>query len=190
MTDVKSGLSRRTAIKGAAWSVPVIAIAAAAPMAAASGQPTSVGSLVESSPNIKDTTLSASSSRVESCFATDNFQNVTFNLTATVAWDGTADGVPGFTLAGSGVRSAGNVWRIVSATATLVTLASTQAVSCFSGITGFELDYNNVLGSQPGLKSMTLNISGVSADGTRKIDGLVSALDGYTPVVGPKVHDV
>ena len=107
-----------------------------------------------------------------------------------MAWDGTADGVPGFTLAGSGVRSAGNVWRIVSATATLVTLASTQAVSCFSGITGFELDYNNVLGSQPGLKSMTLNISGVSADGTRKNDGLVSALDGYTPVVGPKVHDV
>jgi hypothetical protein len=35
-----------------------------------------------------------------------------------------------------------------------------------------------VLGSQPGLKSMTLNISGASADGTRKIDGLVSALDG------------
>ena len=39
MTDVKRGLSRRTMIKGAAWSVPVVAAAFAAPMAAASANP-------------------------------------------------------------------------------------------------------------------------------------------------------
>ncbi|WP_167131885.1 hypothetical protein [Paramicrobacterium chengjingii] len=40
MTEIKgrteNGLSRRTMVKGAAWSVPVIAVAAATPMAAAS----------------------------------------------------------------------------------------------------------------------------------------------------------
>jgi len=41
MTDIKSGLSRRTVIKGAAWSVPIIAAVAAAPMAAASTNPQS-----------------------------------------------------------------------------------------------------------------------------------------------------
>ncbi|MFE6733260.1 hypothetical protein [Microbacterium sp. NPDC057650] len=39
MTEPKSGPSRRTILKGAAWSVPVIAVAAAVPMAAASAVP-------------------------------------------------------------------------------------------------------------------------------------------------------
>lgn len=184
MTDVKSGLSRRTVIKGAAWSVPVIAVAAAAPMAAASAtSPTSVGSLVESSPNVKDGVLSASSSRVEACFPSDSF-STPFNLVATVTFDNSD---PAFSLAGSTVISAGNVWAVASRTATSVTLTATQTVTCFVGITGFELAYN--AGSAvPPLNSLTLNISGVSTDGTRKIDGLISALDSG-PVVGPKVHD-
>lgn len=39
MTDIKSGYSRRTVIKSAAWSVPVIATAVAMPLASASGDP-------------------------------------------------------------------------------------------------------------------------------------------------------
>jgi len=38
--DLSSGQNRRTIVKGAAWSVPVIAAAIAAPFAAASGTPT------------------------------------------------------------------------------------------------------------------------------------------------------
>ncbi|MFJ4166746.1 hypothetical protein ACIPY5_14430 [Microbacterium sp. NPDC089698] len=184
MTDVKSGLSRRTVIKGAAWSVPVIAIAAAAPMAAASTTtPSSVGPLVESSPNVKDSVLSASSSRVEACFPSDTF-STPFNLVATVTYDNSD---PAFSLAGATVTSAGNVWTVASRTATSVTLTATQTVTCFVGITGFDLAYN--AGSAvPPLNSLTLNISGVSTDGTRKIDGLISSLDNG-PVVGPKVHD-
>ncbi|MDR2320335.1 MAG: hypothetical protein LBE60_01660 [Microbacterium sp.] len=184
MTDVKSGLSRRTVIKGAAWSVPVIAIAAAAPMAAASTTtPSSVGPLVESSPNVKDSVLSASSSRVEACFPSDTF-STPFNLVATVAYDNSD---PAFSLAGATVTSAGSVWTVASRTATSVTLTATQTVTCFVGITGFDLAYN--AGSAvPPLNSLTLNISGVSTDGTRKIDGLISSLDNG-PVVGPKVHD-
>ena len=183
MTDLKSGLSRRTVIKGAAWSVPVIAVAAASPMAAASTTPNSVGSLVESSPNVKDTVLSASSSRVESCFPANNF-SAPFNLIATITYDNSD---PAFSLAGSTVTSAGGVWTVASRSATSVTLTATQTVTCFVGITGFDLAYN--AGSAvPPLNSLTLNISGVSTDGTLKIDGLVSALDGG-PVVGPKVHD-
>jgi hypothetical protein len=184
MTDVKSGLSRRTVIKGAAWSVPVIAIAAAAPMAAASTTtPSSVGPLVESSPNVKDSVLSASSSRVEACFPSDTF-STPFNLVATVTYDNSD---PAFSLAGATVTSAGSVWTVASRTATSVTLTATQTVTCFVGITGFDLAYN--AGSAvPPLNSLTLNISGVSTDGTRKIDGLISSLDNG-PVVGPKVHD-
>lgn len=183
MTDLKSGLSRRTVIKGAAWSVPVIAVAAAAPMAAASTAPNSVGSLVESSPNVKDTVLSASSSRVESCFPANTF-SAPFNLVATITYDNSD---LAFSLAGSTVTSAGSVWTVASRSATSVTLTATQTVTCFVGITGFDLAYN--AGSAvPPLNSLTLNISGVSTDGTLKIDGLVSALDGG-PVVGPKVHD-
>ncbi|KJL32653.1 hypothetical protein [Microbacterium azadirachtae] len=185
MTDVKSGLSRRTVIKSAAWSVPVIAVAAAAPMAAASTttNPKSVGPLVESSPNVKDSVLSASSSRVEACFPNDTF-STPFNLIATVTFDNSD---PAFSLAGATVTSAGNVWTVASRTATSVTLTATQTVACYSGITGFDLAYN--AGSAvPPLNSLTLNISGVSTDGTRKIDGLISSLDNG-PVVGPKVHD-
>ncbi|MBS1675105.1 MAG: hypothetical protein JSS74_14210 [Actinobacteria bacterium] len=47
MTDVKSGLSRRTLVKGAVWSVPIVAAAVAAPMASAS--PAVVGEFHESS---------------------------------------------------------------------------------------------------------------------------------------------
>lgn len=36
MTDDKPGISRRTMVKGAAWSLPVIAVATAVPLAAAS----------------------------------------------------------------------------------------------------------------------------------------------------------
>lgn len=36
MTETTTGISRRTLVKGAAWSVPVLAVAAATPMAAAS----------------------------------------------------------------------------------------------------------------------------------------------------------
>ncbi len=187
MNEQQLAPTRRAVIKGAAWSVPVIAAAVAVPAhGAASGNPAhSVGSLVESSPNIKDTVLSASSSRVESCFATDNFQQVTFTLTATVKYDGSD---PAFSLVNSTVRSAGNVWKVASATANEVRLTATQVITCYVGITGFDLSYN--AGSAvPPLRSLTLNISGVSTDGTREIDGLVSAIDGYAPVVGPKVHD-
>jgi len=178
-------LSRRTIVKGVAWSVPVIAVALAVPAATASGpgQPRSVGALVESSPNIKDTVLSASSSRVESCFPTDAF-SADFSLTATVTYAG---GDPAFSLAGSTVASAGAVWRVVSATRSQVVMTATQRVSCYAGITGFDLAYN-AGGAVPALNTITLNISGVSLDGTRQIDNLVSALDGGA-VVGPRAHD-
>lgn len=186
-TPHEGAINRRSLVKGAAWSLPVIATAVAAPLASASGEDTatSVGSLVESSDNIKSTTLSASSSRVEACFPNDSF-STSFNLTATVTYDGASQA---FSLAGSTVASAGNVWTIVSRTANLVTLTATQTVTCYVGITGFELEYHNPDGSYAPLDSITLNISGVSTDGTRKIDGLVSAIRGYGPVVGPRVND-
>ncbi|WP_424935943.1 MULTISPECIES: hypothetical protein [Bacteria] len=178
-------LPRRTIVKGVVWSVPVIAAALAVPSATASGpgQPRSVGSLVESSPNIKDTVLSASSSRVESCFPSDVF-SADFSLTATVTYTG---GDPAFSLAGSTVTSAGAVWRIVSATRKQVTMTATQRVSCYAGITGFDLAYN-AEGCVPSLNTVALDISGVSIDGERQIDDLISALDGGA-VVGPRVHD-
>jgi len=38
-TEARTGIDRRTALRGAVWSVPVIAVAAAAPLAAASVEP-------------------------------------------------------------------------------------------------------------------------------------------------------
>ncbi|MDR6867845.1 hypothetical protein J2Y69_002453 [Microbacterium resistens] len=178
-------ITRRTIIKGAAWSVPVIATAVATPAATASvlTGAHSVGSLVESSPNIKDSVLSASSSRVESCFPNDMFR-ATFALTATVTYNGADEA---FSLSRSSVTSAGAVWTVTSRSARQVTMTAVQMVGCYSGITGFDLAYN--AGAVPPLGSLTLNIAGVSADGTMKIDNLVSAIDGYAAVVGPKVHD-
>lgn len=178
--------TRRTIVKGAAWAAPVIAVAVATPAAAASEiAPTNVGSLVESSDNIKDTVLSASSSRVESCFPDNSFSSP-FILTATITYDGSD---PNFSLTNSTVKSSGNVWSLVSAEDGIVTLTATQTVTCYTGITGFELSYN-AGGAIPPLNSLTLNISGTSTDGTLSIDGLVSSLHDYGPVVGPRRHDV
>lgn len=184
-TSPSTGPTRRAVLKGAAWSVPVIAAAVAVPARAASGTQESVGSLVESSDNIGDTQLAASSSRIEACFPDNDFRNMPFLLTATVSYSGDGD----FSLAASSVTSSGGTWSIVSATATEVVLVSSQSVSCFAGITGFELRYN-VPGTVPELNSVHLNISGESTDGTLRIDGLVSAVHGYGPVIGPRVHDV
>lgn len=178
-------MQRRTVLKGAAWSIPVIAAAVAVPFAATTTPASSVGSLVESSDNIKDTTLSASSSRVEACFPEDNFLNVPFVLTATIVYSGSLDE---FSLENAGLRSDVTAWTVTSTSKNTVQLTSTQSVSCYAGIAGFEVLYNTQ-GVKPELNSIHLNISGVSTDGTRKIDGLVSALHGYGPVVGPRVHD-
>lgn len=48
----KAGLSRRTVLKGAAWSVPVVAAAVAVPMAAASHEGHNLGNLLVSSSDI------------------------------------------------------------------------------------------------------------------------------------------
>ncbi|MGV2984046.1 hypothetical protein ACNPNP_10105 [Microbacterium sp. AGC85] len=187
MEEIKSSLSRRTLVKGAAWSIPVIAAAVATPLAAASNIPgggaLSVGSLVESSDNIRDTIASASSARVESCFPSNMFTKP-FVLTATLTYDGSDSA---FNLAGSTHVSAGSVWSVVSVTANVVTLTAVQTVSCYAGITGFEIQYN--AGVVPPLNSLVINISGVSTDGEMKIDGLVSAVNALGPVQGPKVHD-
>lgn len=56
-----AGLSRRTIVKGAAWSVPVIAAAVAVPMAAASTDPLDLGNLWTSSAAVNAINISTGS---------------------------------------------------------------------------------------------------------------------------------
>lgn len=180
-----SALSRRTIVKGAAWSVPVIAAAVAVPMSAASTTPgtRSVGSLVESSDAVHETNTRLSSARVEECFPNDMFSK-TFDLTATLTYAGSA---PGFTLRGTTIQSGvPGFWNVVSATDTVVTVTARGTVSCYTGIPALTFQYNLPLGVVPGARTLTANISGVSTDGTLRIDGLIAAVHSREPVVGPR----
>ncbi|MFC4137369.1 MULTISPECIES: hypothetical protein [unclassified Microbacterium] len=188
MPEQKSALSRRTVLKGAAWSLPVIAVATAVPAHAASGEPTttpvSVGHLVESSDSVHDTNTRLSGARVEECFPDNPFSKM-FNLTATLTYAGDDDA---FTLEHTTVTSGATPgWTLVQATRRTVTATATMTVSCYAGISGITFEYNLPLGVVPELESLTANISGVSIDGEMKIDGLVAAIRDLIPVTGPKV---
>ncbi|WDH77714.1 hypothetical protein PTQ19_09265 [Microbacterium esteraromaticum] len=186
-------LSRRTIVKGAAWSVPVIAAAVAVPMSAASGVvPRAIGPLVESSDNIKDGSAAMSAVWMETkdCATEPNGQyypwNLKANFTATLTYNGAN---PDFTLAGSTVL--GGVWSISSATKNQLTLVSTQNITCQVGIQGFNVDYNLPPEVKPELRSLTLNVTGSGDDGKLQITGLISVRpDNYRqPVVGPITHN-
>lgn len=118
------------------------------------------------------------------CSPDDMFVSVPFVLTGTVTHNGQPSA---FSLAAA-TLGPGSGWTVTSQSESEVVLTTTQLASCYVGINASViLYYNAPTGVVPDLDSITLNISGVSTDGSRKIDGLVTT-DG-NPVVGPHVHD-
>lgn len=115
-----SAISRRTIVKGAAWSVPVLMIANATPAFASSG-PISLGRILESSQNITGLNIGQSSMYLEGndSIGAGSIQNVKFTITVTINYDPAGDD-SGFSLVGAVVQSVNG--RITSQTPTQIVM--------------------------------------------------------------------
>lgn len=96
-----AGVSRRNVIKGAAWSVPVIAVAAATPMAAASGQRTLTWGQIP--PIAACETTTATTVTLVDASGPISGETVTITLPAGLKWSDTASASKTFTTDASGV---------------------------------------------------------------------------------------
>lgn len=96
-----AGVSRRNVIKGAAWSVPVIAVAAATPMAAASGQRTLTWTQIAPIAACQ-TTTDATITLVDASGPISG-ETVTVTLPAGLKWSDTASASKTFTTDANGV---------------------------------------------------------------------------------------
>ena len=160
MEQNASGLSRRTVVKGAAWSVPVIAAAIAAPLAAAS-----VGGVLNSEANYywaaesqgEYTTLSAAAGGLMATFSTQIAYRANpwanppagASLVVVVTFDSPVRLDPGSSLGG---------WTPSPALgATTTTFTFTVTPSSFGGALTF-----NVVGSAPGPLASTAAMSLIS----------------------------
>ncbi|MGF3055053.1 hypothetical protein [Microbacterium sp. YY-01] len=186
MPEHNTALSRRSVIKGAAWSVPVIAAAVAVPTAAASDDLEDVKTwyLVESSDAVHDGDTRLSAPYLDDC-EYDGVTRPTFNLVATLVYAGNN---PDFTLEHTTV-TAPAAWNVSSVVATrnLVTVTGQHTFGCREGVPGIHFDYNlPPEAAKPELYSLTVDITGVSTDGSVQIGGLVGAVHNYEPVVGPR----
>lgn len=89
--DVRAGFTRRSVLKGAAWSLPVVAAAVAVPLAAASGEVTGTGVVNKYDPSVgswNSGQVVVNSVQVwydANAFAGVNSQDTPLN--ATVTWD-------------------------------------------------------------------------------------------------------
>lgn len=177
-------LARRTIVKGAAWSMPVIAGAVVVPGAAASvpERPVIVGTFVTRGTVFGEHTMTSSSGvRLERCEPT--MEPTVFILTATIDYIGPAGG---FSLAGVALMPGvpGNDrWSFVSRRPEQVVLTSTQVISCRSQFAGFGLTYNRT-STPPPTNGLWLNVTGRTADNAFTIDGLRGGAD--EPIIGPR----
>ncbi|PQZ87711.1 hypothetical protein CQ018_17320 [Arthrobacter sp. MYb227] len=133
---MSSTQNRRTIVKGAAWSVPVIAAAIAAPMAAASGE---TGTLVVSTNNCSGLEIASNPEFVITASGGDT-ATTTFNITSSKVVNLTLQnawtGVGGISL----IVLSGNTWSFTIPALTAgqsVTLKSNaQLVSLLGSYTG------------------------------------------------------
>lgn len=193
----KSGVSRRTVIKGAAWSVPVIAAAVAVPMAAASETPTttprSVGYIVESSDAISDTSIRVSSARLEDPKANEEIpahKAKPFNTEMSFTYVG---GDAGFSFLSTTLAPGTSAWKIDAAqtTATRIVFKSTAPMQLgyYLSLPPLMANFNLPVGVKPFVNSISTGFSATSVDGKHQIDGIVAALHDLSPVIGPRNPD-
>ncbi|MFE6994439.1 hypothetical protein ACFVAE_00610 [Microbacterium sp. NPDC057659] len=186
MPKQKSALSRRTVLKGAAWSLPVIAVATAVPAHAASGEPTVIGGFHESSGFISSQTINASSMWVDCNGETNSneYTGLPFTITVTVSYTGTPD----FSLANSTLFGTDAVWSASTSSSTVVLTSVQTFVGCGGGqfLKGWNLLYNAGT-AQPAANTISITATAVSADGRFEIEGLINDAQpgGAGPWVGP-----
>ncbi|REJ04592.1 hypothetical protein DY023_14220 [Microbacterium bovistercoris] len=151
MPEQKSALSRRTVLKGAAWSVPVIAVATAAPARATSTDPTTepvLGTWRESSLAITQTSINASSPFVFCARGADGkpiydealWNNQPFEKTVTITYTGANEA---FTFIGASTTSHYKITDVQKKSITL-THTDLNGTACSTGFTGFNLYFNSV----------------------------------------------
>lgn len=188
MTEESKGLSRRTLMKGAAWAVPVVAVAAAVPAYAASGQ-TVIGEFYESSANITNQTVNMSAFYINCTDGTTTpWAGQPFTVTITISYTGSnAD----FTFDPTVNQNPAWAMNVTPTQITLTTTATPQG--CGTGATEFPaislfFNPNNV---DPGPDSISVQGSAVSQDGQYTVSPLIdttpcSPTYGQSPIVGPR----
>ena len=186
MTDVKSAPTRRTVLKGAAWSVPAIAVAATVPMAAASGEPVVIGGFHESSGHLHHLGASGSTMWVDCIGATNSneYVGLDFVVTVTITYSGGTE----FSLENAALSVTDGVWSSTSSARTMLLTSTQKFVGCGGGqyLKGWNVLFH-AGAAQPDLNTIQITGSAVSTDGRYKIDGLINDVQpgGAGPWVGP-----
>ncbi|MFE6994438.1 hypothetical protein ACFVAE_00605 [Microbacterium sp. NPDC057659] len=187
MTDPKSGVSRRTVLKGAAWSVPVVAVTTAVPAQAASGD-VNVGQFNESSANITNQTVSMSGMYVDCTDGQTSPMQQPYTATVTISYTGSN---PDFTFVPTVNQSPG--WAMTVTDDQIVLTATQTPNGCGEGSAQFPpiaLSFNQSQ-ADPGPDSISIQGVAVSEDGQYVISPLVdqtpcSPTFGQSPIVGPR----
>lgn len=189
MTTVSGGVSRRTLMKGAAWSVPAIAVAVAAPMAAASGTSV-VGDFYESSAIISTQSVGLSAIFVKCASDTNeaDWKGKMFDATVTVEYTGSN---PDFSFADA--VNQGYWTMAVSPDGKSITFAYSKiANGCSEGAFQFPTCFVafNAAQADPGADSIRVTATAVCEDGSFSVGQLIDATPnsptfGSTPV-GPR----
>lgn len=193
MNERKTGVTRRTVMKGAVWSVPVVAVAAAVPARAASGEGV-IGQFHESSAQITSASVNLAGFYVECSDTTPPLcLGEPFTATITVTYTGSN---PDFTFVPTINNSTG--WSM-QLTPTRITLTTTvipngcgQGSSYFPGISlVFNGGNPGAPNAEPGPASIEVQGIAVSESGDCTISGLIDATPcsptfGQTPIVGPR----
>jgi len=178
METSTSQISRRTVVKGAAWSVPVIAAAVAAPMAVASApinpnEVPSIGKLVESSDGLFPNRYAGSALRPD---CNDNTWGEHFTFTMVISYVG---GDPGFSMKNA---AASGSWTLVAASEKSVTLTFSALVYCNSGIAGADVNFNSPV--EAGVDTISVQAWAVNDANTKRFEALVNASG--QAVLGPR----
>jgi hypothetical protein len=187
MAEPNSGIARRTVLKSAAWSVPVVAVAAAVPARAASGD-VNVGQFNESSANITNQTVSMSGMYVDCADGQAGAMKQPYTATVTITYTGSN---PDFTFVPTVNQSP--AWDMTVTDDQIILTATQTPNGCGEGSAQFPpiaLSFNQNQ-ADPGPGSISVQGVAVSEDGQYVVSPLVdqtpcSPTFGQSPIVGPR----
>ncbi|MEV4775109.1 hypothetical protein [Microbacterium sp. LWO13-1.2] len=180
MVDNKSQLSRRTVVKGAAWSIPVIAVAASMPLAAASLPEvgTNLGPLYASSVDISSINVNIGALQFD-CYPGMTSADIVTALVHEITL--TSTNAAPFDISNLIVQGLG--WTVVAgATATSVTIRHVATDSTCEGfVQGPSLYFN---GQVAATNSITVSALAYNADFT-VAPLMIQPASGTGALVGP-----
>jgi len=178
-----AGPGRRALLKGAAWSIPAVAVAIASPAASASGETQRViGPFEESSPFVSSQAISMSGLWIP-CgdVPTSDWAGHVFDTTIQIRYSGAN---PEFSFTGWTIVQ--NGWSMTSTPTTLTLTISKAFTNCGPGAGQLPAIYvtGNPFQQDPGAGTITVDGMAIDRDGPFMVQGLLNSQTDR-PIVGP-----